>query len=91
MPFPLDGYDPMRDGLRNMKADSRLGHPVEQIQKSVCISSETCLLQTGGRLHDYTPLCRTLRRLSTADNHALLSLLCKIFVLFNGEYLVYDK
>ena len=36
MQSPLDGFDPLRDGLRNMKEQCRSGHEVEAMQKEVC-------------------------------------------------------
>lgn len=36
MQSPLDNFDPLRDGLRNLKEQCRSGHEVEQMQKEVC-------------------------------------------------------
>ena len=35
LPMPLANYDPIRNGLRNLKADASSVHPIEQAQRKV--------------------------------------------------------
>lgn len=37
LPMPLANYDPIRNGLRNLKAEARSVHPVEQAQRTVLL------------------------------------------------------